>query len=146
MRYLALPLGLALCFGVLSPYAALAQNRRDDIRWNARQPTNSDPKSGVCIYEDRDYRGRFECFNAGDEVADLTRIGKWSDKVSSIRVFGRDRVQVFRDIHFQGERLLIDRDIPDLRQLRLRWGSNWDNQISSLIIPGGRGRGPRGRF
>jgi hypothetical protein len=123
----------------------LAQ-RRDD-RWaGGRLPTNADPRSGVCIYEDRDYRGNFQCFNAGDEVADLTRIGRWSDKISSIRVFGPDRIQVFRDIHFQGERIVIDRDVPDLRRIQLRWGGNWDNQITSLFVPGGRGRGPRGRF
>ena len=144
MRKLVFAMGLAIVVTAVIPSGVSAQfNRRnDDDRWNNSR--NSDPRSGVCIYEDRDFRGRFECFDAGDEVSDMARMGNWNDKVSSIRVFGRDRINVFRDIHYYGERITIDRDISDLRQLRHREGS-WDNQISSLFIPGGRGRG-RGRF
>ena len=86
-------------------------------------------------------RGRVECFDAGANIADLGREGDWSDRISSIRVYGGARVTIYRDINFRGERTTVDRDIPDLRQLRINGSLTWDNQISSLDVDDGRGRG-----
>ena len=47
---------------------------------------------------------------------------------------------LYRDINFRGDRVTVDRDIPDLRRLRMTGSMNWDNQVSSLDINGGRGR------
>jgi len=94
----------------------------------------------VCIYEDIDFRGRYECFDTGDEVADFGRRSGWNDRISSIRVHGVARVTLYRDINFRGDRITIDRDLHDLRRLRMTASLNWDNQASSLDINGGRGR------
>jgi hypothetical protein len=136
MKKLTSLLSLSLCVGILLPAGAQGQFPQAEEDRRARR-WNQEPQSGVCIYEDRGYRGRFECFDAGDAIRDMVRAGNFSDRVSSIRVFGRDRLIVYRDIHFQGERLLVDRDIPDLREYRLQYGRNWDNQISSLEVGGG---------
>ena len=73
-------------------------------------------------------------------MADLGRRASWNDHISSIRVFGPTRVTLYRDINFRGDRVTVDRDIPDLRRLRMTGSMNWDNQVSSLDINGGRGR------
>ena len=87
------------------------------------------------------------------DVGDLGRSGNWSDRISSIRVFGGAAVVLYRDINFNGESVTIDRDVPDLDQVTARNFRNWNRQASSLAVedsrrgfPGrGRGRG-RGRF
>jgi hypothetical protein len=94
----------------------------------------------VCIFEEINFRGRYECYDSGDEVADLGRRASWNDHISSIRVFGPTRVTLYRDINFRGDRVTVDRDIPDLRRVRMTGSMNWDNQVSSLDINGGRGR------
>src|SRR5262249_9470055 len=70
-------------------------------------------REGVCVYEHPDYEGREQCWQPGDEVVDLER-GRLNDRISSIRVFGGARAFLYRDANFRGERLIVDRDIPDL--------------------------------
>ncbi|HET9216010.1 MAG TPA: peptidase inhibitor family I36 protein [Terriglobia bacterium] len=109
---------------------------RDVYRDNRRSNSNN----YVCIYEDIDYRGRYECFDTGDEVSDFGRWSGWNDRISSIRVHGVARVTLYRDINFRGDRITIDRNVYDLRRLRMTSSMSWDNQASSLDINGGRGR------
>ena len=106
---------------------------RDDRRPNGRQ-------DAVCIYDEPNYRGRFQCFDSGDEVANLARNGNWSNRISSIRVYGPTRVTLYKETNFRGERVTINRDVPDLRQVRHEGRVSWNNQVSSLDINGGRGR------
>jgi hypothetical protein len=97
----------------------------------------------VCVYEHANYQGRSQCWDNGDQVRDLKRIG-WNDSISSIRTFGRTRVALFEHSESQGQRLIVEQDVPDLSQLRTRDGSNWNDRISSLQIRGGRqGNFPR---
>jgi len=105
---------------------------------------NGRNSGSVCVYENANYSGRMECFESGANVSDLGRLGTWSDRISSIRVNGNGRAVAFLDIGYRGERLIIDRDIADLRNLRLSNGNQtWDNQISSIEIE--RGRNSNGR-
>jgi hypothetical protein len=99
-----------------------------------------DSRNVVCVYEEPDYRGRFECFESGEEISDLGRRISWNDRISSVRVYGSARVTVYRDLNFRGDRVTIDRDIADLRRLRMTGSLSWNNQISSLDVNGGRGR------
>lgn len=99
------------------------------------------PQRGVCVFDRAGYQGRMECFQAGDDVADLARLSGWNDKVSSIRVFGNARVVAFENAQFGGERLVIDRDIPDLNQLRMSRNKTWNDKISALQVDNGRGFG-----
>ena len=103
--------------------------------------------NGICVYDRRDFQGRSQCWSAGADVTDLAKAGNWSDRISSIRVFGRARAVAYRDPNFRGETIIIDRDISDLAQLSARSFRNWDRRIASLQIESGfpgRGRG-RGR-
>ncbi len=117
-------------FRAPEPPTIFGRNNRGDDRRNGgfgrREPDS------VCLYEDTDFRGRVECFDAGSQVSDLGRSGDWSDKVSSIRIIGDGRAAAYLDIRYRGEALVIDQDIPDLGHLRLRDGRSWNNQISSI--------------
>jgi len=118
---------------------------REDSR---NEPRRNNPfNDGVCVYERPDYQGREQCWSDGSEISDLGRSGNWSNRISSIRVIGRARAVLYRDIDFRGESVVIDRDVPDLRDVRAGGFRNWDRQASSIAVENernGRGRG-RGR-
>jgi hypothetical protein len=118
------------------PETVFGRNDRRDDRRNDRFG-RGEPDS-ICLYEDTNFRGRVECFDAGRQVSDLGRSGNWSDKVSSIRIIGDGRAAAYLDIGYRGEHLVIDQDIPNLSHLRLGNGRTWDNQISSIEVVGGR--------
>jgi Beta/Gamma crystallin len=96
----------------------------------------------VCVYQHVGFAGNSRCFDSGDEVDDLRQIG-WNDGISSIRVFGGTRVAVFEDAGFEGQRLIVDRDIADLTQISAGGRNNWNDRISSLRV--GDDRFHRGR-
>lgn len=91
----------------------------------------------VCFYDDVDFRGRSECWNAGDDVDDLRQV-RWNDRISSVRVFGRTRVALFEDINYGGQRLVIEGDIADLTQVSVDGRGSWNDRISSFRVSGGR--------
>jgi len=98
---------------------------------------------GICVYDRPNYGGREECWTVGYDMSDLRG---WSDRISSIRVFGRTEVVLYRDVNFRGESIVVDRDIPNLRDISGRSFRSWDHQISSLAIETDRGGFPgRGR-
>jgi hypothetical protein len=106
---------------------------------------------GVCVYDRTNYEGRSQCWSGGETLSDLGQQGSWSDRISSIRVFGRTTAVVYRDIGFRGASFVVTGDIPDLAQVSGQGFRNWDRQISSLQVENrfsngvpGRGRG-RGR-
>jgi hypothetical protein len=107
---------------------------------NTPYPNQQTVQEGICVYEERNYQGRSECWTGGERLDDLARVGNWSDRISSIRVFGRSRAVAYRDIGFRGESVVIDRDIPDLGQLSANGFRNWNHQISSMQIESQRGR------
>lgn len=108
---------------------------RDDRDSRYRRP---DTENVICVYSEPQYRGEYDCFAPDEDTSDLARRGGWNDRITSIRVFGNARGTAFLDVRFRGEQIAIDRDIPDLRQMRLRDGRNWNKQISSIEISGGR--------
>ena len=85
-------------------------------------------RDGICVFDEPDFRGRSQCWEAGEEERNLNRLNAWNDRISSIRVFGRARAIVYTDAGYRGQRLRIDRDIPDLRSVDL------DDQISSIDV------------
>jgi hypothetical protein len=91
----------------------------------------------VCVYEHANFQGRSQCWDGGDDIDDLKRVG-WNDRISSIRTFGRTRVAFFEHTGFQGERLVVDHDMPDLTQVGDGRRSNWNDRISSVRISGWR--------
>jgi hypothetical protein len=95
---------------------------RDDRAYDNRPALDR-----ICVYEDVDYGGRSQCWSADEEVRNLSGTG-WNDRISSIRVFGRARIEVYRDSNYRGERLRLERDAPDLGAI------NWSDQISSFQV------------
>lgn len=85
-------------------------------------------RDGICVYEGSNYAGRSQCWNAGAQEENLNRTNGWNDRIGSIRVFGRTSVDLYRDSGFKGQRLTINRDVPDLGAI------NWGSQISSFQI------------
>jgi hypothetical protein len=109
-------------------------------RSQSRYPQSGNNDEGVCVYEKPNYQGRSQCWSSSVDLGDLGPSG-WSDKIQSVRVYGGARVMAFRDIHYQGERVLIDRDVANLDDLGMRAAGNWNRQISSLQVEGARGNG-----
>ena len=85
-------------------------------------------RDGICVYEGPNYAGRSQCWDAGTQEENLNRSNGWNDRIGSIRVFGRTSVDLYRDAGFKGQRLSINRDVPDLGAM------NWGSQISSFQV------------
>lgn len=119
----------------------------DDRYPSSAYPSNPQTlQQGVCVFERPNYEGRSECWSSAANLDDLGR-SNWSDRIQSIRVFGGSRVVAYRDIHYQGERVVIDRDVADLNQVYMRAAGGWDRQISSMQIDAERyNQGRRRRF
>jgi len=73
----------------------------------------------VCAIEE--FVMKTQCWSAGESLDDLARTGDLSDRISSIRILGRSRVVVYRDIRFGGGEVVIDYDMPDLAQVSRKW-------------------------
>ncbi len=117
-------------------YYSESDDRYNNRRDNGYRNGNGRNSSSVCVYENANYSGRMQCFDSGADISDLGQSG-WSDRISSIRIIGNGRAVAFLDTGYNGERLVINQDIPDLRNFRLRNNNRtWDNQISSLEIGG----------
>jgi len=89
------------------------------------------PQSGACFFQDKDYRGDYFCVPAGANVVAVP--DDLNDGISSIRVFGRAEVHVFRDARFGGGSTRFGGSVRDLRQ------EGWNDRISSLRVEGESG-------
>jgi hypothetical protein len=107
-------------------------------------PPPKEISEGICVYERPGYQGRSQCWSGSEDLSDLGRMGGWSDRISSIRVFGRQSFVVYRDIGLRGASMVVNRDIPDLSQVSGNGFRSWDHQISSLELER-RGRNRRDR-
>ena len=108
---------------VVGPATANAQ------RWG-RERT---PRDGICFYEDVDYRGDYFCVRAGHDLRSLP--SGMDDHISSLRIYGRAEVIVYRDRSFHGRSARFDGDVRDLRL------DIWNDRISSVQVRSGRGHG-----
>jgi len=113
-------------------------------------PSNSaqigrDNRDRVCFYQDIQFRGWEQCYQAGDEVTDLR--GQ-KNAISSIRIYGRARVTVYDETEFRGNSTEFTSDVPDLGLRNMSGSRSWSDRIESFRIanfggafPGnGRGR------
>jgi hypothetical protein len=90
----------------------------------------------VCVYEHIDYGGNEQCFAAG---ASINSLGRFSNRISSVRILGRGSVTLFEHPNFQGREVSISSDVGDLR----RFGY-WNDEADSLRVSfGGRSRDRR---
>lgn len=88
------------------------------------------PREGACFYRDADYRGRSFCVQSGDAIGSLP--GYADKEVSSIRVYGRVEVIVYRDSRFRGESRQFTSNVRDLQD------EEFNDRIQSVEV---RGRG-----
>jgi hypothetical protein len=139
--------------------AASTTNSSGDNRRNSQDF----PSEGVCVYERPNYEGRSQCWNQDQNISNLATQGNWNGQISSIRLLGRATATAYQEIDFRGERLTVDRSIPDLAAIRETGNGsgngngngnngrgrgrgrangqrfeNWDHQISSLQIQSDR--------
>ncbi len=101
---------------VALPTAAAAQ------RWGR----DRFPDNGACFFRDADFRGDYFCVRAGDDLGRLPE--DMNDSISSIRLFGRTEVVVFRDARFNGGSSRFASNVRNLRD------EGWNDRISSLRV------------
>jgi len=118
---------VAFAIGVLLAFSTAVEAQR----WGRERY----PQSGACFYRHPYFQGDYFCIRAGDQVPRLTDDA--NDEISSILVFGRAEVAVYRDIRFAGPAERFDYSIDNLEDYR------WDDTISSMRV---EERGRRDRF
>jgi hypothetical protein len=96
--------------------------------------SGNDPQNGACFYLDADYRGERFCVDSDESQQSLE--GRYNDRISSIRIFGRAGVTVYEDENFNGSRRTFDQDVPNL--------SDWNDRITSFQVSGSPYRGQYG--
>jgi hypothetical protein len=107
-----------LVAGLVAGVAAPADAQRRD--------RDREPRDGICVYKDADFRGQRLCVRAGEDLGSLP--GGLNDEISSIRIFGRAVITVFRDRQFRGRATRFDADVPDLQDER------WNDRVSSIRV------------
>jgi hypothetical protein len=125
-------------FRISSDSVRAGQNRNRNTGRPIFRDNDDNRRDGICVYEHANYQGRSQCFSSGEQIRDLARQGGMSDRISSIRVFGRTVAVLYRDVQFQGERITVDSDISDLAGYRSRGFGSWNDQISSIEVDSGR--------
>jgi hypothetical protein len=93
----------------------------------------SRPRDGVCFYENPDFRGDYFCLRAGEDLRSLP--SDMNDRISSLRIYGRAEVEVYKDGSFKGKSARFDGDVRDLRL------DIWNDRISSVRVRSGPGYG-----
>jgi hypothetical protein len=102
--------------------------------WAQRWGRPQTPANGACFYKDANYVGDYFCVGAGDDYSSIPN--GLNDGISSIRIFGRAQVVVYKDHRFKGKSERFDRDVRNLRE------EGWNDRISSLRVDGhGHGGG-----
>jgi hypothetical protein len=94
------------------------------------------PQDGACFYEDADYRGDYFCARTGESLGSLP--SGMNDRISSIRIFGRAEVTIFKDSRYEGSSRRIDDDVRNLKS------ENWNDRISSVRVRSSSSHGSHG--
>ena len=84
------------------------------------------PPSGVCFYEHINFGGRYFCAPVGEEQGRVPR--GTNDEISSIRIFGRAEVIVFRADNWRGDSRRFSSSVRDLRR------SGFNDRLSSFVV------------
>ena len=84
------------------------------------------PREGACFYKDPNFRGDYFCVGSGDGVGAVP--DGMNDRISSLRLFGRVEVTVFKDVRFAGRSERFESDIRNLKD------EGWNDLISSIRV------------
>jgi hypothetical protein len=96
---------------------------RDDGDWD---------RDGACFFKEADFRGEKFCVQRGQRM-DQVPPG-FSDRISSIRLYGRVSVTIFQDSGFRGPSLRIQDDVSNLQSYQVRPGHSWNDRVSSIRV------------
>jgi hypothetical protein len=114
---------------VLASGSVLAASPVFAQHWG-RGPT---PREGVCFYEDVEYRGDYFCVSVGDSYSSMP--AGMNDRISSIKIFGRAEVTVFKDARYKGSSRRFSHDVLNLGR------EGWNDRVSSLEVRSGSHHG-----
>jgi hypothetical protein len=89
-------------------------------------------RDGACFFKDENFRGEKFCVQKGDRMEQVPP--GFSDRISSVRIYGRSSVTVFQDANFRGPSLEIRDDIQNLQSSQVKSGHSWNDRISSIIV------------
>jgi hypothetical protein len=101
-----------------------------------RDYLDREPRNGACFFRDADFRGDRFCMESGDRMQQVPE--GFSDKISSVRVYGRPDITVYQDRDFRGPSLRLRNDVANLQSFQVSPGHSWNDRISSIEIGGGR--------
>ena len=113
------------------------RNRRIDERFSGRYDENDHmwklDGDGVCFYRGVRFEGKAFCVHAGEDMRQVPE--DWLEVFRSVKFFGRVReVVVFHDPDYQGDRVRISHDVPDLEQYRSERGEPFQRTVRSLRV------------
>jgi len=114
--------------------AVLVSSSTLSAQYWGREPV---PQDGVCFYKDPNFKGDYFCVRAGDALSAVPN--GMNDKISSMRIFGRTEVTVFRDVRFSGRSSRFAGDVKNLKD------EGWNDLISSVRV-GGASFGSSGSY
>jgi len=102
--------------------------------WNSGQGGHQHgrPRSGACFFKNVNFTGDYFCSDRGSNIPQV----KLDDEITSIQIFGRATVTIYKDPNFSGPQATTDQSIPDLHRWQMpnNPNLNWDNRISSARI------------
>jgi hypothetical protein len=96
-----------------------------------RDPGDWD-REGACFFKDENFRGEKFCVEKGDRMSQVPH--GFSDRISSVRLYGRATVVVFQDADFRGRKLEIRDDVVNLQSFQVSPGHSWNDRISSIQV------------
>ena len=89
-------------------------------------------RDGACFFKDENFRGDKFCVQKGDRMQQVPP--GFSDRISSVRIYGRSTAIVYQDSGFRGPSLEIRDDVGNLQSYQVQPGHSWNDRISSIRV------------
>jgi len=86
------------------------------------------PNDGACFYEDADFHGDYFCVRGGEDLSSIP--DGMNDRISSVRLFGRTDVTLFKDTKYHGRSTRLTHDVRNLKS------EGWNDLVSSIQVRG----------
>jgi len=99
-----------------------------------RPPSQGIPSRGACFFKEKYYRGEYFCMTRGSSFNAMP--GGFDNEISSIKVYGRVSIAIYKNANFQSDNANLNSSVPDLAAWRLPSdrSRNWNNKISSVQV------------
>ena len=89
-------------------------------------------RDGACFFKEAGYRGEKFCVGRGERIEQVPP--GFSDRISSIRMFGRVGVILYQDSNFRGPSLRLQDDVSNLQSYQVSPGHSWNDRVSSIKV------------